>query len=61
MNFITSMLLARLREPSTWAGVALFLQSAAHLSPDLAGAAAGIGSAVAAGLAVVLKEKGIAA
>ena len=60
MNFLFSMLLARLVEPSTWAGVAMLLQSAAHLSPDAAGAAAHIGSAVAAGLAVVLKEKGIA-
>lgn len=60
MNFLFSLILARLVEPSTWAGVSLLLQSAAHLSPDTAGAAANIGSAVAAGLAVVLKERGIA-
>lgn len=60
MKFLFSLLLSRLSEPSTWAGVSLLLQSAAHLSPDVAGAAANIGAAAAAGLAVVLREKGVA-
>lgn len=61
MNFLFSMILARLVEPSTWAGVSMLLQSAAHLTPGTAGAVANVGSAVAAGLAVVLREKGITA
>jgi homospermidine synthase len=60
VNFLLSMILARVLEPSTWAGVSMLLQSAAHLTPGTAGAVANVGSAVAAGLAVVLKEKGIA-
>lgn len=48
----------RLFEPSTWAGVAGVLASAAPFLPATLSAIAQVGAATASGLAVALREKG---
>lgn len=51
-------LLARIVEPSTWAGVAGVLAAAMPVLPPPLSLYANIGAALASGLAVAMKEKG---
>lgn len=51
-------ILARLREPSTWAGIAVLISSAAHFLPGAwAPVVQGVANTAAA-LAVAMREKG---
>ena len=52
-------LFIRFTEPSTWAGVAGVLAGAIPLLPPPFGVYAQIGAALASGLAVAMREKGV--
>lgn len=60
LNAIGAWLLARLQEPSTYAGAAAVVASMTFLphAPDIAGHLPAIGMGVAGLIAIVLKEKG---
>lgn len=51
-------LIARIVEPSTWAGVAGVLAAAMPVLPPPLSLYANIGAALASGMAVAMKEKG---
>ena len=47
----------RLKEPSTWAGIGALILAVTGISPELWGAVAGAGVAIAGVAAVILSEK----